>query len=284
MAESGLVAGFYLAQLAINNGNGYPMGTLLTPDAPANGTVYSPYIIQTLVEYREATPTYQEASSYAMQKHRGRRSLGASDYGVGQLVFSELDPTFDALAMEYAVDNTIATGLSILGRNAQRVQSRRFTLWLTAGYTPSDSEPQFITFCLGNVYFNKQGGGITQNGGQNPNNRTYDIVQNVSTRSPLGQLYSASALDVDGDADTEIAIIATQPVTFATYVDDGSGTSVVLPYAPVYTEHAGAYNIFTKNGATNHAGVGGISGATLTVTAGTAADIWVIATPSSAVL
>ena len=284
MAQAGLVAGFYLAQLAVLDSSGYPMGTLVTPDSPTNGTVYSPYVIPTIVEYREATPTYVEASSYAMMKHRGRRSMGASDFGVGQLVFSEFDPTFDALAMEYTVDTTLASSLSIVARNANRVQSRRFALWLTAGYTPSDSSPQFITFCLGNVYFNRQGAGVTQSGGQNANNRTYDIVQNTSLRSPLGQLYSASALSVDGNADTEIAIIAAQPETLSTYVDDGSATSVIVPYAPYYTEHAGAYNIFTKNGSTAHASVGGISGSTLTITAGTAADKWVFAIPSAAVL
>lgn len=281
---SDLVSGFYLAQIAILDSNNYPMGTLTTPDSPVNGTVYSPYVIPAVVEYREPTPTYVEASSYAGMKHRGRRSHGVSDFGVGQLILSEFDDTFDALVMEYTVDTTLASSLRITARNAQRVQSRRFALWLTGGATDSNSTPNFITFCLGNVYFNRQGVNLSQGGGQNPNNLTYDIVQNVSTRSPLGQLYSASALAVDGNADTMVAIRAAQPVTFTTYVDDGSATSIVVPYAPYYTEHAGAYNIFTKNGSTNHSNVSGISSATLTVTAGTAADKWVIATPSAAVL
>lgn len=281
---SDLVSGFYLAQIAILNDSNYPMGTLVTPNSPSNGTVYSPYVIPAVVEYREPTPTYVEASSYAAMKHRGRRSHGVSDFGVGQLVLSEFDDVFDALVMEYTVDTTLASGLRQTARNAQRVQSRRFALWLTGGATDSNSTPNFITFALGNVYFNRQGVGLNQSGGQNSNNLTYDIVQNVSTRSPLGQLYSASAFDVDGDADTMITIRAAAPVTFTTYVDDGSATSIVLPYAPLSTEHAGATNIFTKNGTTNHAGVSGISSATLTVTAGTAADIWVIATPSSAPL
>jgi hypothetical protein len=281
---SDLISGFYLAQIAILDDNNYPMGTLLTPNSPVNGTVYSPYIIPSVVEYRAPTPTYVEATSYAAMKQRGRRSHGVSDFGIGQLIVSEDDDIFDALVMEYLVDTTLASGLRITARNAQRVQTRRFTLWLTGGATDVNSTPNFKTFALANVYFNKQGMTLGQGGGQNPNNITYDIVQNVSARSPLGQLYSASALGVDGNADTEIGIRAAAPVTFATYVDDGAGTSVVLPYAPLSTEHAGVTNIFTKNGVTNHAGVGGISSATLTVTAGTAADKWVIATPSLAPL
>jgi len=281
---SRLHAGFYLAQIAILDDNEYPMGTLTTPNSPVNGTVYSPYIIPAPVEFREPTPTYQKASSYAGMKHRGSRSLGISEFGVGQLVLSEFDDIFDALVNEYTVDTTLASGLRISANNVNKAQTRRFMLWLTTGATPDDSTPMFDTFCLGNVYFDKQAAGFSQSGGQNPNNRTYDIISNVSQRSPLGQLYTASALGVEGSADTGIVINASYPVAFTTYVDDGSGTSIVLPYAPASAEHAGAINIFTKNGVTNHAGVSGITSATLTVTAGTAADKWVIATPSAAVL
>ena len=281
---SRLHAGFYLAQIAFLDDNEYPMGTLLTPNSPVNGTVYSPYVIPAPVEFREPTPTYTEASSYAGMKHRGRRSLGISDFGKGQLVLSEYDDTFWALITESLVDTTLATSLRITAYNVNRAQTRRFAIWLTTGATMNKNKPKIDTFCLGNVYFDPQSGGFTQSGGQNPNNRTFDISWNTSTRSPLGQLYSASALGVEGNADTGVVIHASYPVTFATYVDDGSGTSIVLPYAPASTEHAGAVNIFTKNGSTNHSNVSGISSATLTVTAGTAADKWVIATPSAAVL
>lgn len=272
-----LRAGMYLAQIAILDDDNFPMGTLTTPNAPTHGTVYSPYLIPAVVEYTPAQATYANAYSRAGMKLRGRRSQGATDYGIGSLTLSEYDDVFAALVLGGAVDTTTATAVRTRGKNKGRVQQRNFMLALTTGATPSDSTPAYDTIVLLNCYFEEaSGGGANQSGGENPNNHTYNIYVNMSSRNHLGQLFSAATTAPDGDADTEQALYYTDPMMFTTYIDDNSATTFALPYAPSSTEHAGAINMFYNEGVDLKAQVSGISGSTVTITAQADNSRWVV--------
>lgn len=279
-----LLAGTYLMQIAILDDDNFPMGTLVTPNAPVNGTEYNPYVVPSIVEFAPAQPTYANAFSYAGQKIRGRRPLGVTDFGVGTVTLSEFDDVFDALVMGYTIDTTTATDVRVTGSNALRVQQRRFMVAFTAGATPSDSAPNYLTKVLLNVYFERQPVGTNQNGGQNPNNVVYNMYANTSTRTAWGQLQSAATVNVDGDADTEMALYYTMPFMFMTYVDDGEASTFTLPYAAGATEHAGATNIFFQEGTIAHDQVSGVSGSTVTITAQDAGDRWVVWFPSTGAL
>jgi len=281
---SWLRAGIYSAQIAILDSNGYPMGTLVTPNAPVANTVYSPYTIPALIEYAPAQATYESAYSYAGMKLRGRRALGATDYGIGTLTLAEYDDTFDALVMGWTNDTTTATSTRINAKNSGRVQQRNFMLALTTGATPSNSAVNYETRVLLNCYFTPAAAPINQSGGQNPTNLTYNIYVNVGLRAPWGQLLSAATVAPDGDSDTEMGFYYSAPYLFCTYVDNGSTGSFSLPYTPSSTEHAGAINIFYKNGTEDKSAITGISGTTVTRTASSSGDIVVVWFPSTGTL
>lgn len=271
-----LRAGQYLAQIAILDDDGYPMGTLITPNAPVHGTVYSPYVIPAVVEYTPAQATYQSAYSRAGMKLRGRRSQGATDYGIGSLTLSEYDDVFAALVLGGTVDTTSATGVRIRGKNKGRVQQRNFMLALTTGAVPSDSAVAYDTIVLLNCYFEEaSGGGTNQSSGENTNNLVYNIYVNMSRRNERGQLFSAATTAPDGDQDTESALYYSEPMMFTTYIDDNSATTFALPYAPSSTEHAGVINMFYNEGIDLKAQVSGISGSTVTIAAQADNSRWV---------
>lgn len=280
---SNLHTGAYVLQVALLNDNNYPMGQLVTPNSPVNGTSYNPLVVPSLVGFEAADDTSEEASSFGGQKKRGTRDLGVSELGDITITVSEFDDVFDALVLGYTVDTATAANLRMTSRNVNRTRPRKLLLGFTAAATPVNSTPNFATIFMWGT-LRRTALGSNQGTGRNPNNRVYTLKKFVSTRTPFGQLFSAAGVNPDGDSDDEYVITASAPMSLSTYVDDGSTTSLVMPYAPDSTEHAGATNLFFKNGTVNHTGVSGISSATATITAGSAADIWNTLVPSSAIL
>jgi hypothetical protein len=280
---SSLLAGLYVLQVALVNSSDYPMGQLITPDSPTPGTVYSPYVAPAPVSYAPATPTYAEAYSYARMKLRGRIPLGATDYGTGTLTFAEYDNVFDPLVMGSTRDTTTATSSVFNSANFSRNTPRKFLIGFTPASVVVDSSISYTTIWKWG-YFSRGGLGANSGNGQNPNNITYTLHLVLSTRTPFGQLFSAAAAAPDNDVDTEYLTNALYPHALTTYVDDGSGTSILQAYTPYYSEHAGAYNVFYKQGVDNKASVTSLTSKTWTVSAGTSADIWNILTPSQEIL
>lgn len=279
-----LHSGAYLLQIAILDSNLYPMGTLVTPDSPSAGTEYNPLVVEAFVEWQDANPTYENAYSRAGNKLRGRRQIGATDYGVATLTLSEDDDVFEALVLGFTLDTTTATNARIRSANASRVQQRNFMVAMTTGATGENSAIKYDTIVVLNCYFEKATQGINQTSGPNPNNKQYNMYINAGTRAPWGQLLSAATVAPDGDADTLFKLSHTYPYMFMTYVDNNSDTTFTLPYTPASTEHAGADNIFFNNGTDLKAQVSGISGTTVTITAQTSGSKWVVWFPSSAAL
>lgn len=280
---SDLLQGIYVLQIARLSSAGYPMGQLLTPDAPVAGTVYSPYVVPAPVEYQPATPTWVEFESYARGKPRGRATPGISSLGTGTLVLAEDDDTFEALIKGKAVDTTTATAARIASGNFASNAPRRFLVGLTPIALAYDSVIQYKTIWKWG-YFSWSETGMNSGEGRNPNNRSYVFHPTLSPRTPFGQLFSAATVDPDNDTDSEYKMRDTAPFALTTYVDDGSGTSILQAYTPDYSEVAGAHNIFFKNGADNKAGVASLSGKTWTITASTSGHIWVLLTPSTEIL
>jgi hypothetical protein len=275
-----LVARSYLLQIVTLNTAGYPIGSFATPNSPVNGTVYPSYIVPGIVSFTPGQPTYEEVHSYAQETMRGRRDIGTTDYGIGQITLAEYDETVNKLSGGSLIDTSTATALSITAPNSNNKTPPRLGLVFTAGATPSDSSENFINILLSNVTLRRPYFGSNQGTGRNPNNLTLDVVISTSTRTLLGMLLSATALSVANDTDTEIRIYSPAPIVLSTYIDDGSAVTRLLPYTPYSTENAGATNIFTKQGVTAHAQVSNISGKTVTFTAGTAANIWVDSIPT----
>lgn len=269
-----LVARAYVAQLGILNSNFYNMGQSTVPNAVSSGTTINSYVIPGFVSYAPAAPTYEDVVSYASEQVRGRREVGVTDYGIGQLVLSEYDEKFNQLIGGATPSTTIASGVVVTSPNALQKSPPRVVLTLTAAATPVTSAENFVNISVLNCTIRRARVGTNQGNGKNPNNLTYDLVVSAGNRAPWGSLLSALAMGLTNSSDTELELSAPAIYITTTYVDDGSATTITLPYTPFTTEHAGVFNMFTKNGVDSHASVSGISGSTVTITPGSAGDIW----------
>lgn len=280
---SRLQSGDYLLTIDILDDNDYPMGQLTTPNTPTPNTVYPPLIVPAVVSYVAANDTQQIAYSYAGQKQRGKRDMGISQLGDGTLTCSEFDDILDAIVMGYLIDTATATAERIAGHNVNRGKARRLMLGFVPAATPVNGLTNFDTIYTWGTL--RRGAlGANQGAGSNPNNRAYSLTKFMSTRNPWGQLFSADPTAV-GSSDDEKIVYSDAPQMGATYVADGTATTILMPYAPEYTEHAGAYNKFYKGGVESKATVSGISGSTITLSsAGTTGDKWRPVMPSLALL
>lgn len=280
---SRLQSGLYKLQIAVVDSNDYPVGQLTSPDAPANGTVYSPYVVPATVTYTAAQDTQETAQSYGNQQLRGRREMGVSELGDGTLELSEFDDQFDALVQGYILDTTTATAWRIAGHNVNRTQSLKFMLAFTSAATPANGTPNFdTTFTWGTL---RRGAlGFNQQSGRNPNNRTYTLTKVLSTRTPWGQLYSNSTLAPASDKDDEATVYADAPLSFFTVVRDGTASGYVAPYALSYTAAAsfGSSNWLYMNGTATAQAVVNVSGGTALVLngAGVSGQKMVVLAPS----
>ncbi len=278
-ASTYLVARSYVAQIGVLNSNFYNMGQSVSPNGVANGTTVSNYIVPGFVSYTPAAPTYETVYSYASEQVRGRREVGVTDYGIGTLTLSEYDEVFNQLIGGATPSTTIASGMVVTSPNSAQKTPPRLCLTLTAGATPSSSAENFVNISVLNCNIRRARVGTNQTAGKNPNNLAYEIVVSTGTRAPWGSLLSALAMGLTNNTDTELEMSGPAPVINTTWVDDGTATTVTLPFTPYTSEVAGVYNIITKNGVDNHSGVSGISGKTVTLTHGTAGDIWEFSIP-----
>lgn len=276
-----MVDGLYIAYVWKVDANGYPMGQLVDTTAPVAGTVYSPYLISAPVTYKAATPTYEQAISRAAMTTRGQRDHGIASLGTGTFTTSEWDETLNQMRGGSTVDAATATALTITSPNRRKRSPTRLGMAFIPAATPGDGTEDFLTIMLCNISLRPPALGANSSGGSNPNNLDWEIVPNFATRTPLGLLFSATGLAVSGNTDTEIFIHAPAPMMMTTYVGDGSVATFTLPYSPYSTEHAQAYNIFSKNGAEDHSGITSVVGSVVTKSsAGTTLDKEIVVFPS----
>lgn len=275
--DQGHIAGFYYAQYATRNSAGYPMGQDSTPNAVTALDVKNALLLTGPVSVTAPSVTRERATFRGGQKALGQRSLGVSDFGTFELTLSAYDELFHTLISGGSADTTTATSVTITAPNSNNGDLPTGMLLLTQGFTTDAGAQEFITWIYHNVQIEPTVPGATQSGGENPNPLTYTVIPNVATRTGFGMPFSSTGLAVTDNSDICVALRGADPFALTTYIDDGSATSFVVGYRPNNAEHAGAYNIFTKNGATAHTAVSGVnttSGA-ITITAGSANDIWV---------
>jgi hypothetical protein len=278
-AGAGHLAGFYHAQVMIRDSNGYPKGSLATPNSPVNGTAYHAYKITGPVSASAPTPTREIATFRGGMVTLGQRALGTSDFGTFDFTTSAMDEVLDALFGGSSNDTTNFGTANVAGApNTMNANLPQFILALTAGFQTSDGTNRFMTWFYPNVQIAPPGYPISQDGGVNPNPTAFTVIPSASTRTAQGYLFSATTMGLSENKDIVHRLRTDNPIAITTYVDDGSATTIAVGYRPTNSEHAGAVNIFTKNGVKADDQVSGFStttGAT-THTAGSAGDIWVI--------
>ena len=282
-AEKGMVAGMYHAFIMFRDSVGYPMGQLATPDAPVQLTVYSPYKIPGIVGWVPPVPASEIATRRGGQKVLGARRVGISSLGQGQLTLSDYDETFLSLIGGSTIDVATHTEHAMSSMNSQEFDIPQLFLMLVAGFQNDVGTNKFLTGGYINVQIDQLDTPMSQNAGDNPNGLVFNVTPSVSLRMPTGMLFSASALAVQDDKDINWRDHNSENagIWIDTYIDDGIATTFTLTYRPLSTDATNITNIVTKEGiATAPTTIVDTTGV-VTITPGTADDIWVVTYPTN---
>lgn len=286
-AGAGHIAGFYHAQLMFRDSNGYPMGTLSTPNAPVNGSEYHAYQLIGPISASAPTPTREIATFKGGMSILGQRVLGISDFGTFDFELSADDEVLMAYIGGSSNDTTNFGTSNVAGApNTMNTNLPQFHLALTAGWQDDTTQAnRFKTWFYPNVQIYPPGRAITQDGGVNPNPTAFTVVPSTSTRTTQGYLFSATSMALQNNSDIVYYLNTANPIAITTYIDDNSETTFAVGYRPTNSEHAGAVNIFTTAGVITHANVSGFSTTTgvVTKTAAAAAAVWVVTYETSRV-
>ena len=277
-ATKGFIAGAFHAQIARRSTAGYPMGSLATPDAPANGSVYHAYKIKGFAGVDAPQITREIAIRRGGQKTLGQKSLGVSSYGTFNLTLSDFDEAFHNMVSGATIDSTLATAVNITSLNAGKATLPQFVLIINAGFQDDSGADVFLNIIYHNVTIAPTIPSVTQAGGENPNALVYTVTPSLSTRAGWGSLFSATSLALEDNSDMVSFVRSTYPMALTTYIDDNAATSFVVGYRPTSSDNAGVDNIFLTAGVDSSANVSGFStttGAT-THTAAAAASIWTV--------
>jgi hypothetical protein len=280
---NGMIAGIDYAWIAFRDSNGYPKGTLLTPDTPSTNTVYGAYRFKHPISYAPPTPTRELATRRGGGGIRGQRDLGLSDLGAGTIVFDAFDEAFHAYVSGSLVNTTTMTGWSMTTPNVQKGTLPSFVLGITIGFTNESGTQEFLTVIYNNVQIRPVMPASGDSGGTNPNPLTYEVVVDVSARYGIGRLYSASGMSVQENSDISVRIRYSREIYLVTFIGNNSATTTTLPFKPTSSDATGAAtNSITVAGATT--AVTSVATATGLVTFASApasAAIVVIAYPTS---
>ena len=271
---TGHIAGFYHAQFALRNSSGYACGTVADPENIANETTMHAYKLTATVEATALTFPREAATFRGGQQILGRRMLGITDVSTFDITLSAFDETFHSLITGSSIDTTLATSNSLTTINANLADPPQGILLLTLGFQTTSGTNKYITYGYSNVQIAEASAGAgSQAGGENPNPSRYTVTVSSSTRTIFGIPFSSTTLGAENNADFMTRYVTTLPVALTSYKAASSDTSFILGYRPV-SEHAGARNVFSLNGATNHAGVSGVDATTgaVTISSATAAD------------
>ncbi len=275
-ATSGRLAGDFYIWVALRNSSGYPMGDDTTPDAVSNGeTKHAYYLPDRIIEHTVPTPTVDVATFRAGLTILGQRQMGISDLGTFTISLPSYDEKFNNIIGGSAVDETTASGINITAPNTLNADLPQLILGIVMGYQRNDGTNQFLTQIWTNVQIQPITQAAGQDSGVNPQPQVYTVTPNTSTRTPMGFLFSATALAVQDNKDMVVGLIHDDPFTITTNIDDGAATSITMGYRPTSSLVDGTVNMFTADGVDDNANVSALSTTTgvATVTAGSAGEV-----------
>lgn len=279
-ADRGFIAGFFHAQVAMRNSSGYPMGSDTTPNTVANLEVKHAYKLTGPVETAVPAPTRDIATFRGGLGILGQRAMGVSDLGSFDLTLSAYDETFHAMVSGSTVDVATHTELAMTAPNMARADLPQLILLLTIGIQNDSGTNEFLNIIYNNVQIGPAIPAAGQDSGVNPRPQVYTVTPSLSDRMGHGMLYSASALAVQDNRDVGVMIRYLYPLALTSYIDDGIATTFVVGYRPVSTNATNTINVVLKNGVkTNPTSIVTTTGV-VTITAGTAADVWSVLYPT----
>ncbi|RMG82103.1 MAG: hypothetical protein D6712_15205 [Chloroflexi bacterium] len=264
--------------VAFRDDDGYAMGSLTTPNSPSNGTMYGAHVVDnaaTVTFGADVTPQLKFVAGGALQ---ATASIGATDIEATTVELNGMDETLMAFINRSTIDTTTNTAATIMHRNI----NNRITPPMIIGFNivvhnfdTAQNEYLTVVFLNAQLQLNTLASAGSPTGdATNPNNITLTVLPSKSTRGATGALLSSYGTGVIGGQDVLEIWRGSNPRYVATYVDDGTAGSFILPYRPTNSDATGsAQNHITVNGSAGSATSVSTTTATVTRTAGTAGDI-----------
>lgn len=236
--------GAYYVQIARRDSDGYPMGTLATPDVPVNGSEYDAYLMRNIRNVTQPQPAVEYVIDRGGQKIRTKKYLGITDYGEATIEFSERDDIFHTLITS---TNVVVDYPSNWRQTARNVNIETPPSWFVIVSVQSEMidditgniTPKWFHHVFENVQFFAQEAGASQNGGDTPNPLVYNMVVNRSFRHIDGKMFEDAGFNVTADSDIYTTIESNNPIALTTYVEhgtpDGTFISGYLPLTATTT-------------------------------------------------
>lgn len=259
------------------NSNGYPMGDLATPDSPVNGTTYHAYRARSFVGLTVPTPTRSLASFFGGQRFLGQIDLGINDLGTGELTLSKFEEAFVEMIANTNLDEATVAAWAMISPNENEPNLPAIGLLGSTKIRMDDGALSYAHVVLPNVQIRPAPVSIGIGDGQNPNNLVYGLVPSLATRTHIGALFSATAMQVYNDEAVSYVVRYNGRFHLTTHIKDAtmasSGASFILGYRPT-SSATGSPNAFRDNGLTEvPTTVSTTTGAVAIAAGGAAGDI-----------
>lgn len=244
-------------QIAYRDEDGYPIGiqsdgVIVAADSAALGETYQALAVNGFVSYTAPTKEIETAVDQSDGTNKGKIPMGINDYGTGEIELSEEDELALNFIRESATDTTINTSWRVTAGNDTKITSPAMVLMFTIrARNQVNGEYEYKNLIYHNATITvTTPTGVSQTGGTNPNNQTWSFDVSPSDRgSVLGYLFSATDLNVEEDNDTYSIVWSPNPLSFSTYIGDGTTGTWTLPYRPMFNNTTGDnHNTITKEG------------------------------------
>lgn len=277
--DAGIILGAFHVQVAKRDSNGYAKGILADPNTVAANTTSSALLIGGLDAFTAPTPTTEFGIGRGGQKMIGSMALGISSFGTPTITLATFNETLNAFIKGTTADVTSVNGWVMNAANSSQLIFPQLITLVTGKFLNAENLAEYyLTWVFHNCqWMQASGPNTSQASGVNPNPLTYNLNLSLSTRNLTGVVFSSSSgMSVVDGTDTWTLIRSTWPLAVTTWVANGSATSFILGYRPVYSTvtTGNTDNSFTINGtATAPTSCSLTTGVVVVAAAGTTGDI-----------
>lgn len=245
-------------QIAKRDTDGYPIGiadsdgAMPAADDAVLGEAYHALTVEGYVSHTSPVKEVEYATDISDGTNKGKTPMAINDFGTGEIELSEEDEDAFNMVSGASTDTTTNTAWRITSANAAKITSDAMIIMFTDrvkrqkgggfGYRNKIYHNATITITTP--------AGASQSGGVNPNNTTWSYDVAPSDRvSVMGYLFTGTNLEVEEDNDTFTTIWSDNPLSFTTYIGDGTTGTWNTMYRPLYDTVTGASrNTITKEG------------------------------------
>jgi hypothetical protein len=244
-------------QIAYRDSDGYPIGVqsddeIVAADDAALGETYHAVTVNGFVSYTAPTKEIEYATDVSDGTNKGKTAMAITDYGTGEIVLSEEDELALNMVKDARSDVTINTSWTVTSDNGTSITSPSMIIMVsTRVRNQKNGNYRWKNQIFHNATITvTTPAGSSQSGGVNPNTMTWNYEVAPSDRgSVLGYLFSGTTLEVEEDNDTSSIVWSDNPLSFTTYIGDGTTGTWSTLYKPKFSNVTGdVHNTITKEG------------------------------------